>query len=390
VSLNAAQIAALRDREFPVTRELAWLNTAATGLLPACNVAAQTEVLAVLARGGTATGQLSWWNCAEQARASSAELLACDPRDVALLTRTGEGIGLAATGMAWKPGDEVILHYREFPSAVYPWRALTDKGVIVKFVRGSDPFRYTADDVAAAMSDRTRVVCLSLVNPYDGFRAPLEAIGQLCAERGSWLVVDAAQAMGTIPVRPADLQASLVSAHGYKGLCSGHGISVCYVSPALRAELTVGAPGWKSVGRALEVDLDLAYDFSLAADARRYEGSIQSLPALAGLAASIGLLNGIGIENIASRVAELTEAATEALSAKGYPVVSSRLPGETSAIVSAQLGHHDPAAVQARLLGQGVVCSIRDGRLRVATHVFNNHADIVRLADALPSGKERL
>ncbi len=384
VSLNAAQVAALREREFPVTRELAWLNTAATGLLPACNVAAQTEVLTALARGGTATGQLSWWSCAEQARASAAKLLACDPRDVALLTRTGEGIGLAATGVAWRSGDEVVLHHREFPSAVYPWRALAEKGVVVKFVRGSNPFRYTADDVAAAMSDRTRVVCLSLVNPYDGFRAPLEDIGQLCADRGSWLVVDAAQAMGTIPVRPADLQASLVSAHGYKGLCSGHGISVCYVSPALRAELAVAAPGWKSVERALEVDLDLTYDFSLAADARRYEGSIQNLPALAGLAASIQLLNGIGIDQIASRVAELTAAATESLSAKGYPVVSSRLPDETSAIVSARLGDHDPAAVQARLLGQGVVCSIRDGRLRVATHVFNNHEDIGRLADALP------
>jgi selenocysteine lyase/cysteine desulfurase len=380
----SSEVAALRSAEFPVTQDLTWLNTASTGLLPACNVSAQIAILNAMARGETATGGISWWETAERARQGAAGLLECDPSDVALQHRTGEGIGLAATGLAWSAGDEVVLYSREFPSAVYPWLALRDQGVAVKFVHGQSPFRFTAADVAEAMTDRTRVVCLSLVNPYHGFRAPMEEIGALCEERGCWLVVDAAQAMGTMRVSPAAMKASLVAAHGYKGLCAGHGISICYIAPALRSQLKVVAPGWKSVERALEVDRDFNYEFELAAGARKFEGSIHNLAATAGMAASIELLTGVGIGLIELWLAELAAATADVLNDRGYEVVSSRRPGETSAILSARLAGKEPSEVQTQLREKGVVCAMRDDRLRVSLHVFNNHDDIEKLADALP------
>ena len=166
---------------------------------------------------------------------------------MALLRSTGEGIGLVSLGLDWRPGDEVVLYDQEFPSGVYPFLALERHGVRVRFVEDRGRHRFDADDVAAVMSDRTRVVGVSLVNCYHGFRAPVEQISELCRSRGCLLLVDAVQAAGILPVNVPALGADLVSAHGYKSLCSGYGISFCYVSPGLREQLEVVAPGWKNI-----------------------------------------------------------------------------------------------------------------------------------------------
>ncbi len=80
------------------------------------------------------------------------------------------------------------------------------------------------------------------MNFNSGFRAPIETISHFCRQRDVWLVVDAVQAVGALKVDVESLGADLVSAHGYKSLCSGFGISICYIAPALRDVLASGIP----------------------------------------------------------------------------------------------------------------------------------------------------
>ncbi|MGC9960914.1 MAG: aminotransferase class V-fold PLP-dependent enzyme [Acidimicrobiales bacterium] len=377
-------LASLRRDEFPVTRNKVWLNTATYGPLPASNVRAQSALLDEMTIGGGAKGVGHWWEGAAQVRAKVGALIGCEAADVALLHSTGEGLSLVSLGLDWRPGDEVVLYDQEFPSGVYPWLALEERGVRTRFVHDGGRYRFEVGDVEAVLSERTRVVCVSLVNCYHGFRAPVEEISKLCRARGIWLVVDAVQAAGALRVDVASLGADLVAAHGYKSLCSGYGVGFCYVSPALREALHVSAPGWKSIEDAPFLDKQLQYNLRYPAEARRYEASVPNLAGMYGLGASIDLFLGAGVELINDWVLQLSAEAVDALDEKGYPVVSSRRDGERSGIISARVPDGDAARVASALAEQQVSCAVRDGRIRVSCHLFNDRSDIDRLVAALP------
>ena len=377
--------AALRHDEFVVTQHKVWFNTATYGPLPASNLKAQLGLLEEMSVGGGAKGIGHWWEGAAQVRAKVGALIGCDADDVALLHSTGEGLSLVSLGLDWHPGDEVVLYDQEFPSGVYPWLALEERGVATRFVRDEGRYRFDVADVEAVLSDRTRVVCMSLVNCYHGFRAPIEEISKLCRARGIWLLVDAVQGVGALRVDVGSLGADLVAAHGYKSLCSGYGVGFCYVSPALRDVLTVSSPGWKSIEDAPFLEKQLQYNLRYPANARRYESSVPNLAGMYGMGASIDLFLGAGVELINDWVLQLSAEVVDALDEKGYPVVSSRREGERSGIVSARVPDGDAARVAAALAEQQVSCAVRDGRIRVSCHLFNDRSDIERLVAALPT-----
>jgi selenocysteine lyase/cysteine desulfurase len=104
-----------------------------------------------------------------------------------------------------------------------------------------------------------------------------------------------------------------------------------------------------------------------------------------GLEQSLKLLHGCGAENIEKYLADLTDNLCDSLGGKDYEIVSSRTPGEKSAIVC--IKHRDGLSanqIASGLEAEKIVVSPRGDRLRIAPHFYNNLEDIERLVEALP------
>ena len=325
-----------------------------------------------------------WGDAVDEVRARAARFVNCEMDDVAFLKSTAEGLGVVALGLDWQPGDEVIAYNQAFPADVYPWMNLAGRGVEVKLIDDRGRQRHDAADVEALLTPRTRVVCLELVNFNNGFRAPIEEIARLCHERGAWLVVDATQAAGAVRIDVKELGCDVLVAHGYKFLMSGWGTAICYFAPHTRARLGVPEPGWKSLQRIKNVASLVDYNLDFASEARRFEPGIPDILSIMGMGAVLDLMLETGTRQIEERVLAYGAQVAEALEARGWTVVSSRRPGEGSGILSATREGVDTAAVAAELRRRDVACAVREGRVRVSVHFYNDDTDLERLLDCLP------
>ena len=377
-------MAALRRDQFAVTREWSWLDHATFGPPPRAYTDAVKTFVDNMADASLPQGQAMWGDGLDRVRRKAAVFINCEPDDVAFQKSTAEGIGVVALGLDWKQGDEVIAYDQAFPADVYPWMNLASRGVELKLIRDRGRMRFGVDDVEALMSPRTRVVCLELVNFGNGFRAPLEQIAKLCHEHGAWLVVDATQGAGALRIDVRELGCDVLIAHGYKFMMSGWGTAISYFAPHVRARVGVPEPGWKSLQQIPPPSL-VDYKLDFAAEARRFEPGIPDMVSIFGTEAVIDLMTEIGTSHIEERVLAYGAEVADALSHRGWSVVSSKRPGERSGILSAEKKGLDMESVRDRLVEQRVACAVREGRLRVSFHFYNDHSDLDRLLACLPA-----
>lgn len=377
-------VAEIRREQFPVTEKWSWFNHATFGPPPRAYLQAVGDFAGLMAAGDTPESAALWVDTVDQVRAKAARFVNCHPDDVALLKNTAEGLGVIALGLDWQPGDEVIAYDQAFPADVYPWLNLADRGVKLKLVADRGRLRHDVADVEALMTPRTRLVCLELVNFNSGFRAPIEEVARLCHERGAWLAVDATQAAGALRIDVRELGCDVLVAHGYKFLMSGWGTAICYFAPPTRARLGVPEPGWKSLREIRNVKSLTDYRLDFATEARRWEPGIPDVLSLLGMGAVLDLMDEVGRERIEERVLAYAAEVAEVLEGRGWTVVSSRRPGERSGILSAEREGTDIAAVMEELRRRNVACAVREGRMRVSVHFYNDGSDLERLLDCLP------
>ena len=109
-------------------------------------------------------------------------------------------LNLVANAFPLQPGDRVVICDLEFMEVAVPWvQKRQEIGIEIDTVPNRDG-RILIDDIEAAITPKTRVVAISSVQWSNGFRCDLDALSRLCRERGVFLILDAVQQIGAIPL----------------------------------------------------------------------------------------------------------------------------------------------------------------------------------------------
>ncbi len=228
------KLQALR-RRFPHTRTQIYLNHAATGPLSRPVVQAVRRYLQQRYLGPIDNYE-ELAPIIDETRRLVATVLGTTPDRIAFAPNTSSALGLLAQGLDWRPGDRIAIPACEFPANVYPFMNLQHRGVQIDWI----PHRegtFTVEDVARALTPRTRLVTLSWVQFLSGFRADLAQIVACCHERGVWVSVDAIQGLGALPIDVEATGIDLLAAGTHKWLMGLQGLAVCYVRPELQEVL---------------------------------------------------------------------------------------------------------------------------------------------------------
>ncbi len=354
---------------FPVTLQKIYLNHAAISPL-STKVTDQLEWLLDDRQFGEIDSFLAADQIRNEARTILARLINARPENIAFISNTSEGFNHLVNGLEWKAGDEILVPDCEFPSNVYPFKNLERLGVIVKHIPAANG-QVELEAIAERITPKTRLLSISYVEFLSGFRNDLKTIGALCKENGIIFSVDGIQGLGALPLDVQEAGIDFLSNGGHKWLMGPMGAGFMYISPSLFERLTPAFAGWLSVENAWDF-LDYRLDF--LPDARRFEYGTANFLGIVGLSASLKILQEVGLGRIEAHLLQLGELLVSGLENLGLKFVNSKDKRHWSGIYTFSGVRMEELFDY--LKRNNVVCSLRNGWLRIAPHFYNTAEEI--------------
>ena len=346
-------------------------------------------------------GFAEWLALPKSARDEAAELFGTSPEDITLVGSTSAGLSIVAQSFPWHPDDEVVTALGEFPSNVWPWRALASRGVRFREIplwdghaAGARALSSTPPRVGLAAESRllealgptTRILTVSWVRFQDGLRLDLQALQRGCASRGVALVVDGIQGAGTLPLDLTGVAAFATGVH--KGLLAPQGLGLLWTAPEFRKRLNpLGS--WMSV--------ESGDDFSRPVtdlrrgwlkDGRKFEQGGMNGLGLVALAESLKIIRAAGVPAIAAHIDQTQALLLEGLShtpiwqREADRLEELRRTGRLGSIMSLHCAGQGEAFLKAQQhAGEAarIFTTVREGYLRIALHGYHREQDLERL-----------
>jgi selenocysteine lyase/cysteine desulfurase len=371
-----------RRQEFPVARDKIYLAHAGVCPLP-LRVA---QAIVDCAQRGTTDDQetLGYPRRVNEGRKLAAQLLNCQPEEIAFVGPTSLALSFVAAGLNFRKGDNILIYHDDYPSNVYPWMALTDRGIEVRLMNTRGLGTIRPMDVMGQVDENTRLVALASCHFISGFRLEHAVIGKSLRERGILFCLDAIQTLGAFPTEVEYVD--FLAADAHKWLLGPCAAGVLYVRREVQDRLNPPVYGWHNVHNPNFVAQE---KIVLRSSATKYEAGTHNLVGLAGLIAAMEMTLEIGVENIAAELLRKRAWLVPALQSKGYTVLNpDAKPENASGIISFSHQAKDLPAHHKKLTEAGVVTSLRTDRsgknyLRLSPHYYNTGVELERVLDLL-------
>lgn len=350
--------------EFDLSPSILHLNHAAVGPWPRRTVEAVARFAQENGRVGS-KGYPRWQATEQRLRDRLAHLIgAASGEEIALAKSTSEALSIIAYGLDWQPGDNVVGIAEEFPSNRIVWESLHRRGVQWRALSLKE-LESPEEALLARCDERTRLIAVSWVQYAQGRRLDLSHLGRACRSRDILLCVDAIQGLGALPYDLARMPADFVVADGHKWMLGPEGIALFYCRPEVRSQLRLHQFGWHMVEAMGDFDRS---DWRPASSARRFECGSPNMLGIHALEASLSLLEDIGLETIATAVAERIEHLTTLIDACGFELLSPRIPEHRAGILTFRVPGVDQQQLWRALMDQGLLCAARGGGIRFSPH----------------------
>lgn len=320
----------------------------------------------------------------EETRALAARLLGALPSEIALVGPTSLGLSLVANGLEFRRHENAVVYLDDYPSNVYPWMTLADRGVEVRFLNVRRLGILRAEEVLGQVDEATRLVALASCHFIAGWRIELDRIGQALRSRGILFCVDGIQTLGAFPTTVEHVD--FLAADAHKWLLGPCAAGLLYVRQELQARLRPTVFGWHNLHCP---DFVAQEELKFRTDARRYEAGSANLLGLVGLRAALEWLFAVGPEAIATELSRKRRWLVSELERRGYEVLCADAPPPNAGgITTFHRPGTDMAAVHARLLEAGIVTSLRTDRagnkyVRLSPHFYNTDAELGRTLERL-------
>lgn len=363
-----------RRDSFPSLAEMVYLNSAAEGI-PPLEVGAALEQYFRDKQLGM-DGRERHFAALEETKALVAELYGLTPSEIGICSCSSEAYNLAALALRLREGDEVVINDLDFPAGATPWLLPTCPATVRIWKSRDGVLRL--EDLIPLLTPKTRLVTVSLVSFFNGFRLSLPPVVETVRRHSPALLsVDVTQALGRIPLELAG--ADLIVSSTHKWILASHGGGLVGVPSARASAWHVPAGGWFNLDDAFgAARFDRAVSKPGAAG---FAVGMPNFPAIYAIRAALKYLKTIGVPAINQAAQPLVE---ECLAEVAKLPVELLTPRDTSLVAGIIAFQHPNAeTIALRLRSQRIHVMSHAGRLRVAIHGYNTRNDVTTLVREL-------
>jgi selenocysteine lyase/cysteine desulfurase len=365
---------ATRQTDFPLLAGRSYLNTAAEGIPPRAVLDALAHYAQdkLLGMDGRKLHEVQW----EQAKARVAQAYGLSPQEVSICSCSSEAYNLAALALRLRPGDEVVINDLDFPAGATPWLQSTSPATVKLWRAVQGALR--VEDLIPLLGPKTRLVTVSMVSFYNGFKIPLESVVQAVRKHSpALLALDVTQALGRIPLNLTGVDLIVSSTH--KWILASHGGGLVGVPSGRASELTVPAGGWFNLQNAFDAD---RFERAISKPgAASFTVGMPNYPAVYAINAGLAYIQQVGVRVIDDYCRPLVKACLEGVRRLPVELLT---PLDEQAIAGIIAFRH-PAFERVNYLlhERNIHIMAHAGRLRVAIHGYNTMADIERFLGTL-------
>jgi selenocysteine lyase/cysteine desulfurase len=328
-----------------------------------------------------------YFDLPDRIRGLLSKLLGGEPEEFAITSGASSGLAAVASGLNWKPDEEVLLAKGEFPAHFSTFMPLQEAGRCrVKVIAPRERF-ITAEDFIGHLAPRTRLISASLVRFDDGSLLDAAKLAEACHKAGAMLLLDLSQCSCAIPINLRALGADFAVSSGYKWLLGPYGTGFFWALREAMEKLQPGPFYWMALEGARNFHSLPLEDLRPVRAGRRWDApETANFMNLAAMEASLEFLLRAGVETVAKHNERLVQSLVERLPRDSCVLASPADPRRRGPYVC--VAARKPERTKEyfdKLREAQIYVSLRENALRISPHLYNTEQDIVRLISVLSS-----
>ncbi|MFN0102712.1 MAG: aminotransferase class V-fold PLP-dependent enzyme [Bryobacteraceae bacterium] len=371
----------IRDEQFYLPGWRAFLNNGSLGIAPKPVVAAVHKYLERSAALEMEEYPRWGYERMDAHREALASFVGCNAADLALTHNATEAMGIVASGLDLKAGDEVVMTDQEHPSGRGAWLVRQQRhGIQVRQVALPLPPKnpgQIADLLIGVIGPRTRMLSFSGITTTTGMVLPVREICRAARAKGVLTLVDGAHMHGQIPFRIDEMECDFMAGSPHKWLFAPAGCGLLYLRPEMQERI------WPSITTDAWPNMSLQ-------GARFMQVGTNNRAIFEGMVAGLEFAKAIGPERIYARIHQLARMAFDR--ARKTPKLELLTPDDDRMFGSLVSFQMQPAHFKkfSALCRERRIWIMQSERFRVSAHIHTRPEDIDLLFQTLDEARASL
>ncbi len=359
--------------EFPILERTTYLINNSLGAMPRGVYDNLKTYADIWSRRGVRAWSEGWWEFIGEVGNILADIINAPKNSVSMHQNVtiAEAVILSCFDFRGKR-NKIVYSAMNFPSVMYLYQSHEPAGARIEIVGSEDGMTVFTEKIVDAIDENTLLVPISHVLFKSAYLQQVEPIIEKAHDCGAYVVLDAYQSVGAVPVDVQQLNIDFVVGGSIKWLCGGPGAAYLYVRPDLSEKLQPRLTGWMAHADPFAFEKQMRFTKN---GGFKFLNGTPHLPALYAVKAGYEIIRDVGVENIRKRSLNLTERIICRANEYGFQVNSPLEPEHRGGTVVVQM--ENSQRISEELLKRDFLIDWRpDAGIRISPHFFNTEEEV--------------